>query len=76
MSTTRRLRAYNWAVNGWTQGRLKERDIDILVRAGWITEDEGVLIKALRVGDLKAAEELIARLMARDDQGVTRFGAP
>lgn len=68
MSTnTGRLRAYNRAVMGWTQGILTERDIDLLVRTRWITKDEGEQIKALKVGDQKAAEELLARFMAPTD---------
>jgi len=47
MTTTGRLRAYNWTLDGWTRGKLTIQNIDLLARAGWITKDEAEQIKAL-----------------------------
>jgi hypothetical protein len=56
MTETGRLRAYNTAALGWVSGKLQIRDIDLLVRARWLTKEQGEQIKLMRRGDPELLE--------------------
>lgn len=47
MTETGRLKAYNKTVQGWLNGTLQEKDVDLLVRTNWITKQQGEEIKAM-----------------------------
>jgi hypothetical protein len=57
MTNTGRLRAYNRAVRGWLTGKIDAKDLNLLVRARWITKEESERIQKMRVGDQKLLEQ-------------------
>lgn len=56
MTNTAKLRAYNKAALAWLQGKLDEKQINLLVLTRWLTKAQGEQIKAMRRGDPEMLE--------------------